>query len=95
MSNSYTYATIILPLSSQAQAQLLFGTDGVPNTNIFDNGLSATGELPATHFIASGPFDNDQLNLLVNDITIEKKVYFGDDGFNAIAAEGLKQINVV
>lgn len=51
----YTQLTIILPAAAQALAQgLCVAAAGEAGAGMFVNGLSATGEAPATHFISSG-----------------------------------------
>lgn len=56
----------------------------------FTTGLSAAGEAPATNFMSSGPFDNSELDAIVNTHTWPKKMYFGQDWQAAAAAEGLQ-----
>lgn len=82
---NYTYATVIIPVENQAKAQEIAGAD------TFVSGLSSNGKQPATHFITSGPFDNDQLNQLT-DANWKKTIRFGDDWQSAINELNLNQV---
>lgn len=82
MSN-FTFATVIIAAQDQAAAQADMGQ------GFFTTGLSATGEAPATNFMSSGPFDNSELDAIVNTYTWPKKMYFGQDWQAALDAEGL------
>lgn len=86
MSQNFTFSTVIIAAQDQAAAQADMG-DG-----FFTTGLSATGEAPATNFMSSGPFDNSELDAIVNTYTWHKKVYFGQDWQAALDAEGLKLV---
>ena len=81
-----TAATVIIAAADQAQAQADMG-DG-----FFTVGLSATGEAPATHFMSSGFFLNEELDAIVNTYTWPKKIYFGQDWQAALAAQGLQLV---
>lgn len=56
MSYPYTHRTIIVPAAFQQLAQGLCEAiaEGDAGKGMFTTGLSATGELPATHYISSG-----------------------------------------
>ena len=82
---NYTYATVIVTLANQAKAQEIAGAD------TFVAALSADGLEPASHFITSGPFDNDQLNQFT-DAEWKKTIRFGDDWQAAIAELNLKTV---
>ena len=82
---NYTYATVIVPSENQAKAQAIAGAD------TFVAGLSADGTQPATHYVTSGPFDNDQLNQFT-DAEWKKTIRFGDDWQAAIAELQLQGI---
>ena len=82
----YTFATVIISAADQAQAQADMG-DG-----FFNTALSATGEPPATNFMSSGPFDNSEMDAMVNTYTWPKKIYFGQDWQAALDANGLKLV---
>ena len=57
---NYTYATIVIGNEDREQAQADLGS------GFFNTGLSQSGEAPATHWLSSGPFDNTELNIIVN-----------------------------
>lgn len=82
---NYTYATVIIPAENQDKAQEIAGAD------TFVSGLSLDGKQPATHFITSGPFNNDQLNQLT-DAEWEKTIRFGDNWEAAINELNLSQV---
>lgn len=82
----YTYATVIIADADKAQAQADLG-DG-----FFNFGLSATGEAPATNWMSSGPFNNNELDAIVNTYTWPKQIYFGQDWQAAIASAGLQPV---
>ena len=84
--SDYTFSTIIISAADQAQAQADLGE------GFFNTPLSPTGEVPATNFMSSGPFDNAELDACINTYTWAKKVYFGNDWQAAVAAEGLQLI---
>lgn len=79
---TYTYATVIVPAGDQAAAQSDLG-DG-----FFVSALSADGKT-ATHYMSSGPFNNDELELVVNTVQWTRKIYFGNEWERAVEAEGL------
>jgi len=68
-----TLAIVIIGDADKAQAQADL-SDG-----LFTTPLSASGEAPATHWMSSGWFFNDQLNKICNDVTWAKTIRFGDD----------------
>lgn len=55
--STYTHRTIIVPAAFQQLAQALCeaAAEGDAGAGMFTTGLSATGALPATHYISSGP----------------------------------------
>lgn len=63
---SYTRRVIIVPAAFQQFAQGLCeaAAEGDAGKGMFTTGLSATGELPATHYISSGPIANEFGDLL-------------------------------
>lgn len=86
--SDYTFASVLISAADRQQAQADLG-DGFFNTP-----LSPTGEAPATNFMSSGPFDNSELNIVVNTAIWPKRVYFGQDWQAAISAEGLQMMAV-
>jgi len=85
---NYTYATVIITADARPAAQTDLGE------GFFNTALSADGNEPATHFMSSGPFNNDELQLVVNAVTWERKVYFGQDWQAACDAEELRLVSV-
>lgn len=80
---NYTFATVIIKLEDKQAAQTDLGT------GFFTTELSTDSTGPATHLMSSGPFDNAELDLVVNSVTWAKKVYFGNDWQSALLSEGL------
>lgn len=59
------HRTIIIPASVQPNARALCkGLAGVPGDGMFVTGLSATGKVPATHYISCGVISADMAALL-------------------------------
>ena len=83
---AYTYATVIIAAADQAAAQ----TD-LPEC--FTCGLSADGSAPATHYITSGPWGNDELEHIVNGVTWGKRVAFGSDAQAVLAELNLRPVS--
>jgi hypothetical protein len=76
----YTYATVAVPDAAKADAQADF-----PDyfTSQFQD---ADGE---PFWVTSGPFANSELEQIVNDVTWEKRIVFGQDAQAALAKWGL------
>lgn len=83
---NYTYATVIIAAADRQTAQAELG-DG-----FFNTALSESGAEPATHYMSSGPFNNSEMDLIVNESQWPKKVYFGQDWATALEAEHLRVI---
>lgn len=66
MSYPYTHRTIIVPAAFQQLAQGLCEAiaEGDAGKGMFTTGLSATGELPATHYISSGHIEQQFADIL-------------------------------
>ena len=64
--SQYTHRTIIVPAQFQQLAQGLcaVAAGGDAGAGMFTTGLSATGALPATHYISSGPVASEFGDLL-------------------------------
>ena len=64
--SEYTHRTIIVPAAFQQLAQGLCAAaaEGDAGEGMFTTGLSATGALPATHYISSGPIYESLADLL-------------------------------
>ena len=81
----YTFASICLADADKAAAQAEFPA-------YFQVGASASGQAPATHWVSSGAFENDELDTIVNDANWHKRVKFGNDLQGALAAWGLQLV---
>lgn len=86
MSN-FTQSTVIIASQEQAAAQADMGVD------TFITGASADGAEPASYYFTSGPWSNDEMNEIANDVTWAKKMYFGKDWQEALATNNLVIIN--
>lgn len=66
MSYPYTHRTIIVPAAFQQLAQGLCeaAAEGDAGKGMFTTGLSVDGTEPATHYISSGPIDEQFANIL-------------------------------
>lgn len=84
MSDS-TFCTVVIPTSEKAAANEIYPV-------YFMVGLSATGQAPATHYVASGAFDNSEITEMVTHVPAGWKFDFGNDMNGALAAEGLQYI---
>ena len=80
----YTFATVTVSDADKEAAIADLGE------GFFATALSETGAEPATHWMSSGPFNNDELNRICNDVAWPRNVYFGQDWQAAIDAHGLK-----
>lgn len=61
----WTFRTMIVPLAhSPLAADLAKGIAGPPGDGMWTTGLSATGELPATHYISTGYIEEEFAKLL-------------------------------
>lgn len=83
---NYTFATVIIKVADKEAAQTDLGA------GFFNTELSDTSKSQTTHLMSSGPFDNSELDLIVNSAQWSKKVYFGQDWQAALDAEGLKLV---
>lgn len=81
MSN-FTFATVAIAAADQAAAQEQY-------PDYFNTGASETGELPITHYVTSGPWDNQELASLLNSSDWPKQVAFGADAQAGLAQLGL------
>jgi len=84
--SGYTFSSVIIADADKAAAQADL------SEYQFTAPLSPTGEAPATHWMSSGPWSNEQLDFVVNEATWPSKVYFGTDWQAAVAAEGLMPV---
>jgi hypothetical protein len=79
-----TFATAVINAEDQAQAQADFPEH-------FTAPYSESGEAPATHYVDSGFWFDDELTKLVNETAWPRQVFFGD-AQAAIDSLGLKHI---
>ena len=79
----YTFATVAVTAADQAAAQAEFPA-------YFLAGASPTGAPPATHYVTSGPFDNDELAAIQASTTFTAHGVLGED-----VAAGLAQLGLV
>ena len=83
-----TYATVVIEAEYQAAAQADTSTDH------FNVGYSADGNEPITYYVDSGWWYNEELDLIVNDVTWSKQVFFGDDLQSVLTELNLQIVNV-
>ena len=79
---SWTFATVAIAAADQAAAQAQYPA-------YFTTGASETGDLPVTHYVTAGPFDNDELAGMMNSTDWPKRVAFGQDSFAGMQQLGL------
>jgi hypothetical protein len=84
--SDFTFATVIVTDADKTAAQTDMGA------GFFTVALSADGSEPATHWMSSGPFENAEMDAIVNDYTWPKVVHFGQDWQAAIATENLQMV---
>ena len=84
--NDFTQATVIIKAADQAAAQADMGD------TVFIVGASADGLAPATNYVTSGPWSNDEMDQMANDVAWPKKMYFGTDWQDALDQLKLKMI---
>jgi hypothetical protein len=81
---NFTNCTIIVLAEDRTKAQ------DVTTTEYFNAQASSDGHLPVTHYFTSGPFNNDEVDALVN--TPWPKWVRSDDWQSALAGLGLVQV---
>ena len=91
--STYTHRTIIVPAAFQQLAQALCAAaaEGDAGAGMFTTGLSATGALPATHYISSG-YIFDDFAALLPLTTVEPST---DDGGSDTVTERPGNVPVV
>ncbi len=72
---NYTYATVIIAAADQVSAQEQYPE--YFNAGFYEDIEGADPSI-ATNYCTSGPFDNTELQSIINDVTWPRKVYFGD-----------------
>lgn len=81
---NFTYSTIIVKADDRLAAQALSSPE------YFNAEASADGLVPPTHYFMSGPFDNTEVDAIING-NFEKWVR-SDDWQAALSSLGLTQI---
>ena len=71
----YTYATVIIAAADQAAAQAEYPE--YFNAGYYE-AVEGADPTVATNYVTAGPFSNDELADIINDVTWPRKVYFGD-----------------
>ena len=82
-----TNLTIIISAADQAAAQADTSVD------YFIHGASPTGAEPATHYLSSGFFSNEEVDKINNVVTWDSKIRCPEWQM-ALAAEGLQAVVV-
>ena len=84
----FTFVTIIIEDQYRASAQPTLGQ------GFFTVGLSESGQSPATHWMSSGPFNNDELDKICNQTAWPYLIKFGQDWQSAISTFSLKIVEI-
>jgi hypothetical protein len=93
----YTYATVVIPDNDKSLAQSVMGE------GFFNSPLSSDGQAPATHWMSSGAFMNNELEMIINQVrtvivdevettepfVINHVVSFGQDWQSFVTSRGL------
>lgn len=74
-------ATIIIPAASRTRAKETFST----GEYLFNVGLSASGQVPFTHYVSSGDFLDDEINTFSRGGATSFRMLAGAHGFDQIA----------
>ena len=72
---SYTNATVIIEATDKEAAQVDFPGSFVSGLYVATESADST---VATNYICSGLWSDSDLSKVVNDVTWQRKVYFGD-----------------
>jgi hypothetical protein len=83
---NYTFATVIIADADKTQACADLG-DGM-----FSVPLSANGLSPATHWMSSGAFYDDQLAFIEHEASWDSYIALTQDWETVIADEGLQMV---
>jgi hypothetical protein len=87
--SDFTQATVIIKAGFQAAAQADMGD------TVFITAASADGLEPETHYFTSGPWSNEEMDKMANDVSWSKKMYFGTDWQSALAANNLQMVTAI
>lgn len=83
----YTFGTLIVSDEIVAALREEFGEEQ------FNVPLARTAEGPPTHWMGSGPHDNDKLESILN-VAVDREIYFGQDWQDATQKAGLVLVMV-
>ena len=72
---SYTNASVIIAAADQSAAQVDFPGSF---TSGFYEAAEGADPIIATNYVCSGLWTDDDLSKVVNDVTWQRRVYFGD-----------------
>lgn len=90
MSQNYTFASVVIADADRQAAQADLGE------GFFNTGLSADGTEPATHWMSSGPWLNDELDKVCNQspdgFEWPYQINFGTEWQTYIDSLGLKMV---
>ena len=84
--SDFTQATVIIAAADQSAAQADMGD------TVFITGASEDGLAPATNYFTSGPWSNEEMDKMANNVAWAKKMYFGTDWQAALNANNLQMI---
>lgn len=87
----YTYATVVISAADQAAAQAEY-----PDyfTAGYYEDVEGADPMVATNYVTSGPFGNEELANIINDVTWPRRVYFGEVQA-VLASLNLKQVTTL
>ena len=87
--SDFTQATVIIAAADQSAAQADMGD------MVFIVGVSKTGLEPATSYFTSGPWSNEEMDKMANNVKWPKKMYFGTDWQTALDTNNLQMITPI
>ena len=82
----YTYASVVILDADKVNAQADLGE------GFFNTGLSAVGTEPATHWMSSGPWLNEELDKVCNQSAWPYQINFGTEWQTYIDSLNLKMV---
>jgi hypothetical protein len=87
--SDFTQATVIIKAGFQAAAQADMGD------TVFITAASTDGLKPETHYFTSGPWSNEEMDKMANNVKWAKKMYFGTDWQAALDTNNLQMITPI
>lgn len=88
---NYTYATVVIAAADQAASQAEYPDYFAAGYYEATEGADPT---VATNYATSGPFSNQELTDIINNVSWPRKVYFGDVGAT-LSALNLKPAEIL